>query len=67
MAAALGPSGGVAAGLMVLGDFGVTHPCASAKRSRLLPEVVDDCSLSGRMLSPRDTVVIREMNESVFL
>ena len=41
-------------------------PCASAKPSRLLPEVFDDCSLFGRMLSPRDWAIIRELNESVF-
>ena len=40
-------SGGVAADLMDSGGIGVALPCASAKRSRLLPEVVDDCSYGG--------------------
>ena len=65
LAATLGPSGNVAAGLMDFGGFGVTLPGASAKRSRLLPENVD-CSLVGRMLSPRDRAIIRDINESVF-
>ena len=43
MAATLSPSGGVAAGHM--DSLGVALPCASAKRSRLLLEVFDDCSL----------------------
>ena len=49
LAATLGPSGGVAAGLMDSGDLGVALP--SAKRSRLLPEVFDDCSHVGCWLS----------------
>ena len=65
-AAALGTSGGVAAGRMVSGDLGVALPCASAKRSRLLPEVVDDCSHVGRRLSPRGRGLIRKMNGSAF-
>ena len=48
LAATLGPSGGVAAGLVGSGGLGVALPCASAKRSRLLPEVFDDCSCVGR-------------------
>ena len=46
------PSGGVAAGLVGSGGFGVALPCASAKHSRVLLEVVDDCSsISRRSLS----------------
>ena len=41
LAATLGSSCGVAAGPMVLGALGVVLPCASAKRSRLLPEFCD--------------------------
>ena len=41
-------------------------PCASAKRSRLFPEVFDDCSSVGRRLSPRERAIIREVNETVF-
>ena len=41
-------------------------PCASAKRPRLLPEVIDDCWYVGRRLSARDVAVIREFNETVF-
>ena len=37
-------------------------PCASAKRSRLLPEVFDERSLAVRMFSPLEKVIIREMN-----
>ena len=36
------------------GGLGVALPCASAKRSRLLPDFFDDCSYVGRRLSPRD-------------
>ena len=36
------------------GGLLVALPCASAKRSRFLPEVFDDCSCVGRKLSPRD-------------
>ena len=43
LAATRGPSGGVAAGLMYSGGLGVALPCASAKRSRLPPEMFDDC------------------------
>ena len=60
------PSGGVAAGLLVSGGVGVALLCASAKHSLLLPEVFDDCSYVGRRRSPRDRVIIRELNESVF-
>ena len=45
----------------------MTLPCASAERSRLLPEVFDDCSYDGHRLSPRDKAIIRKMNESVFV
>ena len=65
-AATLGYFGGIAAGLMVSGGLGVALPSASAKRSRFLPEVFDDCSHVGRRLSLRDSAIIREMNESVF-
>ena len=64
LAAALGPFGGVAAGPMESGGLGVALPCASAKRSRLLPEVFDDCSYVGCRLSLRDWA-IRELNETV--
>ena len=43
---------------------GVVLPSASAKRSRFLPEVVDDCWYVGRRLSLRDRATIRD--ESVF-
>ena len=45
---------------------GGSLPCASAKLSRLFPEVFDDCSNVGCKLSPRDRAIIKEMNESVF-
>ena len=41
-------------------------PRASTKRSRILPEVFDDCSSVGRRQSPRDRAIIREVNETVF-
>ena len=63
-AATLGPSGGVVAGLFVSGGLGVTLPCASAKRSRLLPEVFDDCSSVSRRRSLRDGAIIREVSET---
>ena len=66
VAAPLGTSGDVVAGLLQSGTLGVSLPCVSAKRSRLLFEVVDDCSCCGRRLSLRDRAIIREMNESVF-
>ena len=65
LAATLCPSDGVAAGRLESGGHGVALPCASAKRSRLLPELFDDCSCVGRRLSPRVRVIIREVNESV--
>ena len=40
-------------------------PCAYAKRSRLLPKVVDDCSSVRRRIPLRERAIIREMNESV--
>ena len=57
-AATLAPSGGVVAGCCVSGGLGVALPCASAKRSRLLPEVFDDCSSASCRLSPRVLVVL---------
>ena len=48
------------------GGLDVALPCASAKRSRLFPEVFDDCSSVGLRLSPRDRAIIREVNETVF-
>ena len=54
-----GPSGGVVAGLSVSGGLGVALPSASAKRSRLLSELLDDRSCVGRRLSPRDMAIIR--------
>ena len=56
LAATLGSLDGVAAGLFS-GGLGVVLPCA---RSRLLPEVFDDCSDVCRRPS------IRKMNESAF-
>ena len=41
-------------------------PCASVIRSRLFPEISDDCSLGGRRLSHRDNAIIRELSETVF-
>ena len=43
----VGLSRGVAAGRMDSGGLGVVLPCASAKRSQLLPEVFDACSYVG--------------------
>ena len=51
-AATLGPSSGVVAGLTGSGSLGVALPCASAKRSRLLPEVFDNCSALSRRPLP---------------
>ena len=59
LAATLGPSG-VAAGRMNSGGLSVALPCASAKRSRLLPEVFGDCSFVGCKLSPRMRTIIGE-------
>ena len=42
-------------------------PCASAKRSRLLPEVYDDCSSVTRRLSPCERAIIREVNKTLLL
>ena len=53
-------------GLMDSGGLGVALPSASAKRSRLFQEVVDDCSHGGRRLSPCGGAIIKEMNESAF-
>ena len=62
VAAALGTPGDVAAGLSHSGGPGVALPCAPAKRSRLLPEFVDDCSRRGRRLSPRQRAIIPEFH-----
>ena len=43
----------------------VALPCAPVKRSRLLPEVLDDCSALSRRLSSREKAIIREMTETV--
>ena len=51
---------------MESGSAGLALPCASARRSRLLPEVLDDCSCIGRKLSTRDRAVIRELIKTVF-
>ena len=67
VAAPLGPSSGVAVGRIHSGDMGVALPCASATRSRLLPEVFDDSSTVCRWLSLRDRAIIREVNEKNFL
>ena len=66
LAATLGRSGGVVAGLVDSGGLGVALPCACAKRSRLLPEVFDDCSHVGCKLSPLDRAIISKVNETVF-
>ena len=66
LVATLDSSGGVPAGLMVSGGPGVALPCASVTRSRLLPDVSDDCLYAGRRLSPRDRAIMRDMNESAF-
>ena len=66
VAAALGNSGDVAAGLKDFGGLCVALPCASAKRSRLLLEVFDDC-LCGPMLSPRDGAIITETIDVVLV
>ena len=42
-----GVSGGVAGGLMESGGAGVALPCASARRSRLLPEVLTTARMFG--------------------
>ena len=47
-AVTLAPSGGVVAGLSISEGLGVALPCASAKRSCLLPEVLNDRSSVGR-------------------
>ena len=50
---------------MYLGGLGVTLPCSSAIRFRLLPEVCDVRSLTIRALSPHEGAIIREVNETV--
>ena len=57
---------GSAAGLMDSGGLGGTLPCASAKRSRIPPEVFDDRSRAGCKLSPRERAIITEVNETAF-
>ena len=67
LAATMGSSRGVAAGLLVSWGLGAALPCASAKRCRLLPEVFDGCSYVGRRLSPREKAIIKELlNETAF-
>ena len=61
LAATPGPSGSDVSGLAGSGGLGVALPCVSAKRSRLLPEVFDDCSSVSRRLSPRERAIIREI------
>ena len=61
LAATLGPSGDVAAGLLGSGGFGVAVPCASAKCSRVFLEVFDGCSSGSRRRA-----IIREVNETAF-
>ena len=51
---------------MESGGHSVALPCASAKRSCLLPEVFDDYSYAGCKLSPRDRAIIRELSDTVF-
>ena len=41
-------------------------PCASVKRSRVLPEVFEDCSSVSRRLSPRERTIIREVNDTAY-
>ena len=48
LAAALGASGGVAAGFMESGGSGVALPVASDRRCRLFPELFVNCSCVGR-------------------
>ena len=52
-------------GLSISGGL-VALPCASAKHSRLLPEVFDDCSSVCRRLSLRERAIIRDLSEIVF-
>ena len=66
LAATPGHSGGVAADLVASGGLGVAPPCAFAKRGRVLPEGVDDCSSVCRRLSHRERAIIREVNEIAF-
>ena len=60
-----GRSDGVVAGLKGSGGLGVALPCASAKRSRLLPGVFDDCSHVAGRVSLLGRAIIREVNETV--
>ena len=53
--------------LTVSGDLVMALPCASAKRSRLLLEVFDDCSSVCRRLSLRERrAFFRDVNKTVF-
>ena len=67
LAATLGHSGGVVAG--VAWNLEVLVWCCCARlptRSRLLHEVFGDCSYVRCRLSPRDRAIIRELNENIF-
>ena len=65
LAATLGLYSDVAASLVGSGEFGVALPCASAERSRVLPEVFDDSSSVCRRLSPRESATIGEVKKTV--
>ena len=66
LAATLGPISGAATGLVDSGGLGVALPCASVKRSRLLPGVFGECSFTGFKLSPLDREILGEANETAF-
>ena len=66
LAATLGSSGRVASGLMDSGALGAALPCTFAERSRLLPDVFDDCSYVSRRLSPRHGAIIRKLKETAY-
>ena len=55
VAATLGPSGGVPAGLTHSGGLEVALPGASAKRSRLFLDLFDDCSWAGFLVIGRSS------------
>ena len=65
-AATLGHSCGVAVGRMDSGGLGVALSCASAKHSRLFPEVFDDCSHVGCRLSLREWAIIQGVERVCF-
>ena len=52
-----GPAGGIVAGLSISGGLDLALPCASAKRSRLFPEILflAECPF----LCPRDRKLIK--------